>query len=96
MRMYAIAQGESGWHWSQDLLWQGIGLLVLMVVAGLLASLGDKGLVTALIVAPLITGGIAWKFSRGDQQKALAEHARYYCRACSQHFEGDQLRQITE
>jgi len=96
MRMYTVAQGESSWHWSQHLLWQGIGLLVFMVVAVPLTSLGDNGLITGLIVVPLITGGIAWKFSRGDQQRAIAEHARYYCKACSQHFEGDKLRQISE
>ena len=96
MQMYTIADAEKGWHWPQHLLWEGIGLLVLMVVAGLLAGLGDKGLVTALIVAPLITLGLIWRVTRGDRESAISEHGRYYCKACSQHFEGDQLRQITQ
>src|SRR2546421_9851196 len=86
MRMYTVAEPESGWHWSQHLLWEGIGLVILIVVAGLLAGLGDKGLMTALIVAPLITLALIWKVTRGDRDKAVAAHGRYYCKACSQHF----------
>ena len=96
MRMYTVADSESGWHWSQHLLWEGIGLVILIVVAGLLAGLGDKGLITALIVAPLITIGLIWKVTRGDRKKAIAANGRYYCKACSQHFQGDELRQITQ
>jgi hypothetical protein len=94
--MYAIAERESSWDWSQHLLWEGIGLLVLIALAGLLAGLGDKGLITALIVAPVITLGLLWKVNRGDREKASAKYGRYYCEACSQHFEGDELRQITQ
>jgi len=70
--------------------------MIVIVLAGLLAGLGDKGLITALIVAPLITLGLIWKFTRNDRDKAVAAHGRYYCKACSQHFEGDELRQITQ
>ena len=96
MRMYTIADAENSWHWSEHLLWQGVGIVVLVVVAGVLAGIGDNGLIATFIVAPVITLGLIWKVSRGGRDKAIAARGRYYCNGCSQHFEGDGLRQISQ
>jgi hypothetical protein len=94
--MYAVSEGKSESHWSEDLIWQGVGSLIFLVLAAFLAGLGDKGLITAAIVAPLILLGVVWKVARGGREEAIAKHGRYYCQPCSQHFEGDELRQITQ
>jgi amino acid permease len=96
MQMYTIADGDKGWHWSRHLAFEGVTLLVLIILAGFLMGLGDKGLIAAFIAAPLVTAAVFWRVSRQDRKNMVAERGRYYCRICSQHFEGDALRQITK
>jgi len=98
MRRYTIADTrEPSWGLGQHLVFEIATLFVAVLLLGLLAGFGDSGLLIAFIAAPIIVGGVLWRlFSRGDRQKEIAEHGRYYCGACWQHFEGDSLRQITQ
>jgi amino acid permease len=96
MRLYTIADSGKGWHWSQHLAFEGVSFVVLVILTGFLISLGEKGFFAALVAAPLLTVAIFWRTLTRDRKSAVAERGRYYCGACSQHFEGDALRQITQ
>ena len=96
MQLYTIAASEDGWHWSQHLAFEGLALIVLVILTGLFVGLGEKGFITAVIAAPIITLAIFWRAITGDRKNAVVERGRYYCSACWQHFEGDALRQITQ
>ena len=96
MRLYAFADSERDWHWSQYLAIEGVTLVVTVILAGFLMGLGEKGFIAAIIGAPVVTLAIFWRSITGNRKDAVAERGRYYCTACSQHFEGDALRQITQ
>jgi hypothetical protein len=96
MRLYTIAGSDKSWHWSQHLAFEGVSLLVLIVLGGFLMGLGEKGFIAVIIAAPLVTVAIFWRALTRDRKNAVSERGRYYCGACSQHFEGDALRQITQ
>ena len=96
MRLYAVADSEKGWHWTQNLAFEGITLVVMVILAGFFMGLGEKGITAAIIAAPFVTLVIFWRSLDGNRKNAVAERGRYYCSACWQHFEGDTLRQITQ
>ncbi len=96
MQLYTIADGARRSHWREHLAFEGVTLLVVVLLAGFLMGLGESGIIAAIILAPLVTVAIFWRAIRGDRRKAIAEYGRYYCGVCVQHFEGDTLRQITQ
>jgi len=96
MELYTITASESGGQWSQHLAFEGVALIVLVVLAGLFMGFGENGFIAAVIAAPIITVAIFWRSFASDRKNAVAERGRYYCSACWQHFEGDALRQITQ
>jgi hypothetical protein len=96
MRLYAVAESETRWHWTQHLGFEAVTFVVMVILAGFLIGLGEKGFKPAIIAAPFVTLAIFWRSLTGNRKNAVAERGRYYCSACSQHFEGDDLRQITQ
>jgi hypothetical protein len=96
MRLYAVAESERRWHWTQHLGFEAVTFVVVVILAGFLMGLGEKGFIAAIIAAPVVTLAIFWRALTGNRKNAVAERGRYYCSACSQHFEGDDLRQITQ
>jgi amino acid permease len=96
MELYTIAGSEKGGDWSSLFAFEGVNLIVLVILAGLLVGLGETGVIAAFIAAPIVALAICWRLLTGDRKSAVAERGRYYCNSCSQHFEGDALRQITQ
>ena len=96
MRLYEVAQSGKGWHWTQSLVFELVTLVVMVVLAGFLMGLGERGFIAAIVAAPLVTLAVFWRWVRGDRKTAIAERGRYFCSTCSHHFEGDALRQITQ
>jgi hypothetical protein len=58
MHMYTIADSGKGWDWSQHLGFEVVSLVVLLILVGLLTGLGEKGVITAIIAAPIVTVAI--------------------------------------
>ena len=96
MQLYTVAGTDKGWHWSQHLAFEGVALLVLVILAWLFMGVGEGGFIAAIIAAPLITLAVFWRGLAGSSKKAMAERGRYYCSECWHYFEGDALRQITQ
>lgn len=96
MQMYTIAGGEERSYLGQQLAFDAVAFVVLVVLAGVLAGFGASGLTVAIVVAPLITLVLFWRVLARDRADAIAERGRYYCGACWQHFEGNELKQITQ
>ena len=97
MALYAVADEGNGPGLGEYLLFEGVTLVVVIMLCALVLGFGVNGLTVAIITAPIITGAVFWRlFWRHDRTEATAEHGRYYCRRCNQHFQGDSLRQITQ